>query len=180
MPNRGKTFETEIHKMLKVQPWVGYIQRHADTPPMKGTRFLPPNPIDLTGCMSGSGIGLFVECKAHSLKNGKSISFSRFFSRNEKRKKGSKTSFSQWGALYRCWRSGCHVQIALNLYGQEGRHGKRGEAYAIPFSFLMQMRHGYRHERKSWPVDILVKYATPLEKVSGGWAWPEGLERIRF
>jgi hypothetical protein len=177
MPSRGKTFETEIHKMLKVQPWVGWIHRPPDRAPTKGMRFLPPNPIDLLGCIRVSGRGLMVECKAHSLNGGKSISFSRFFSRNEKRKKGSKTSFSQWGALYRCWRSGCHVQIALNVHGQTGRHGMRGEAYLVPFSTLMRVRQRHRGKRKSWPLGDLLKHATPLEKVAGGWAWPDQFAR---
>jgi hypothetical protein len=169
---RGKRFEAEVHKTLKHHPAVAWIYRARDTAPSPGMRFAHTNPIDLMGCLEG-GQAFFVECKAIS---SPTLSFRRFLPRNKNRKSGSLTSFRQWGALYRCWRAGACVYVALNTHGQEGRDGIRGQAYLVPFGLLVKLRHlyhlhPYRSRRKSWPVSELTGHSQtlPLEKVTGRW-----------
>lgn len=169
---RGKAFEVEIHKLFKYKvPW---MYRPLDSVPGRQPRFTYINPIDLYG-MDSNGAALVIECKALNIKHGKSLPFSRLISRKEDRRRGSWSSFKQWGALYRCAKTDlATVWIALNVYGQPGKHGNRGEAYLIPFGRFVELRIGYRGVRKSWPLDELLdsKTVIQLDKIAGGWNLP--------
>ncbi len=152
---RAKKFESEVAKMLSLDPLIVHHYHPPDIPPQLLGKFSLPHPLDFYAFKQG-GQGVAIECK--TLK-AKSLPYTRFRSKSG--------SWRQWDALVACAKGGVETFVFLNHYGWDGRDGQRGKAYAVPVLWMAKYR--VEATRKSWPLAAIVANSHQLTKITGAW-----------